>query len=521
MNTSPYDYTFNGNDYECIIRITNGVNDIYLKPEAWDDLFLEEDIFNWPMKGSIVIKSPYDTFERASQEAMVLTGADETKLIYKFRNDGRDTIFISIYPRDTNPLNLNIGDFPENLWRLELEGVIYDVEDLDHANITNKQKKLYFWDKTYQMMLEKNIEFTTANTGKNKGKTGLHKLNNIDRALRSGEAVGELLKSDPDFVKHTELVGDEKFWDMGDDQNVTFYTSPANNRFIDDLEYLLDGHTSSESRDFQPCIFKLERADVKMKPKQFSLLSIEEYFKRAGVASPGEYQTEHYFIEEPSQTSALQEMVLKKAPMNMGTATTVDVKGEDYSKVSNYQLVDLSGADYASSFHNRFISSFNAKDGQFNIEIKQHKTEKFKEFFTKSIKPNILTREADDRLPLTRYITEGYNSRYYYAEDETAFGRIPAGRNKLLKYYLFSNLGITFSLRGMTIRQPGRFFGLSKRTQNDKEFDHKLEGQYFVTNVVHHFSNAERNYSTQLVGVKTHTFQNQNPFEPDDVILIS
>lgn len=520
-NSSPYDYTFNGNDYECIIRITNGVNDIYLKPEAWDNLYIEEDIFDWPMRGSIIIKSPYDTFERTSKEAMVLTGADEKKLIYKFRNDGRDTIYISIYPRDTNPLNLNVGDFPENLWRLELEGVIYDTEDLDHSNITNKIKKLYFWDKTFQMMLEKNVEYSTATVGTNKGKAGLHKLNNVDRALKTGEAIGELLKNDTDFAKHSENYGNPDLWDMGDDENLIFYTSPTNSKFIDDLNYLYDAHTSDISRKYQPCILKLERAEEKMKSKQFSLLSIESYFKKAGVGSPGEYQTEHYFLEEPSQTPALQELVIKKAPLSSETATKTDVKAEDYSKIFNYQLVDFSGSEYASSLHNRFISSFNPKDGQFNIEIKNHKSEKFKEFYLENIKPNVLTRETEDRLPLTRYITEGYNSKYYYSEDETELGRICVGRNKLLKYYLFSNLGITFSLRGMTIRQPGRFFGLSKRTLNDKDYDHKLEGQYFVTNVVHYFSNSERNYSTQMVGIKTHTFQNQNPLQPDDVMLIS
>jgi len=91
MNSSgPYDYTFNGSDYECKIRITNGEHDIYLKSEAWDDLYIEEDLFTWWNKGSIIVKSPYDSFERASPEAMLITGADDKELRYKFRNDGRD-----------------------------------------------------------------------------------------------------------------------------------------------------------------------------------------------------------------------------------------------------------------------------------------------------------------------------------------------------------------------------------------------------------------------------------------------
>ena len=170
-NSGKYDYTFNGNDFECIIRITNGVNNIFLNSEAWDELYIEEDLFTWWNKGSITLKTPYDSFERASPEAKLLTGGDDNNLVYKFRNDGRDTIFISIVPKKANPLGEDIGDFKDQLWRIELEAVIYDVEDLSHRNVTDKSKKLYFWEKTYQLMREKNIEFTTATTGKNKTKT--------------------------------------------------------------------------------------------------------------------------------------------------------------------------------------------------------------------------------------------------------------------------------------------------------------------------------------------------------------
>ena len=57
-------------------------------------------------------------------------------------------------------------------------------------------------------------------------------------------------------------------------------------------------------------------------------------------------------------------------------------------------------------------------------------------------------------------------------------------------------------------------------TKNDKEFDHKLEGQYFIVNVIHHFSNDTRNYSNQMIGVKTHVYDEKNKLPEDDVIII-
>lgn len=512
------DYSFNGNDYDFTIRITNGKNNILLKPEAWGDLYIEENIFDWPIRGSIVIKSPYDTFERRSDEALAF--GPEEELIYKFRNDGRDTIFISIFPKDNIPGSVGGGvSFQEKLWRLELEATIYDVKDLDHTNITNKQKKLYFWDKTYQMMLEKNIEFTTAIVGENKGKQNIHKLNNEERSLKTGEALGELLKGDEEFSKHAKLVDDEEFWNKGSDKNKVFYTSLTNYTFNDDMNYILMHHTTDEDMQYQPCIFRMERAEAGMTPRQFSLIPIKKYFEKAGNGAPGEYQLDHYFLEESTE-GAKEFPPIPKAPIAEGSISTeIDVKGEDYSKVANFTLVDFSGADYSRSLLNRFIASYNTKEGQFNIEIKEHKTEKFKEFYDKNIKPHVMT-SGDERLPLTKYITESYNSKHFYSEKPMEFSRIVDGRNKLLKYYMFTNLGISFSTRGMTIRQPGRFFGFSKRDKNDKDYDDLLEGQYFTTDVIHHFDNQTRTYSTQIVGIKVHRFKDTKKLSPDDVILI-
>lgn len=312
-DTDPYAYSFNNTDYECIIRLYNGTNDIYLKPEAWDNLYIEEDIFDWKLKGSIEIKSPHNSLEKESEEALKFLG-DKKKLVYKFRNDGRDTLFISLIPKKNGPVaELIKDDFIDELWRIELEAVIYDVEDYSHTNISNKIKKLYFHEKTYQLMCEKNVEFTTANVGENKDKTDIHKLNNEERSLKTGEALGELLINDEDFSKHSNLYADGEDWNMGDDKNKILYTSPTNCRFIDDLEYILNRHTSDESEKYQPCIFKFERAKNKGEPKQFSLKSIKKYFEKAGSGSPGEYMIENFFLEEYSE-DAKNNIVIPKVP---------------------------------------------------------------------------------------------------------------------------------------------------------------------------------------------------------------
>lgn len=512
-------YTYNTTDYEMSVVLWNGVHRVALKPEGWENLIIEEDIFDWKVKGSIEINASYENFERESENAIEIFD-DKTKMIYKFRNDGRDTLYIYIRPKNTGPLPAS-GDFEHKFWGIELEAVIYDVKDFQSQNITNKVKQLFFWDKTYQMMMEKNIEFTTATVGANKGNTQIHKLNNEKRSLPTGEAIGELLKNDEDFMKHSKLVGDAKEWNLGDKKNKVLYTSPTNYSFLDDLDYLLLQHTSTESEKFQPCIFRFERSAAKGEPKQFSFKSIKNYFEKAGKSAPGDYQVEHLIFEEYNMDHGNSVPIIKVPQQNtVSSDYNKNVSAEDYSVIKHYKIVDLSGLDNATRLYNRFITSHNYKKGQFNIEIKEHKSEKYKEFFKDNIVPNILTESTEERLPLTKYIKDGHNSRYHFSTALTEESRIADGRNKLINFYLFSNIGIAFSLRGMTIRQPGRFFGLARNTKNDREYDHKLEGQYFATNVTHHFSNKNRSYYNQVVAVKVHTFREETKLPEDDNILI-
>ena len=515
------DYNFNGQDFEFTVRLFNGKHDIYLKPEAWDNLIFEEDIFQWFTTGSITIKSPFDTFERASDDAMSQLAEDKS-LVYKFRNDGRDTIYITIMPKKNGDVASEITEeFEEKQWRIELDCVIYDVEDLNHGNYSNKMKKLYFWEKTYQMMREKNIEFSTALVGTNKDKSGIEFLSNDERGLPTGEALGELLYNDEDFQKHAENYKAEKDWNKGDPENKFFYTSPTNYRFIDDLNTLKDAHTTEKDLEYQPCIFKLERPEEKGKPRQFSLLSIKDYFIKAGKSedSPGEYQIEHLFLEEYEEGNSVP-IAVKKAPLSNDSSLSKDVKADNYSKLKSFQLVDFSGMDSSNYLQNTFVASCNHEKGQFNFEIKEHKSEKYKDFAKTNIYSNVISNEKEDRIPSTKYITNGYNSKYVFSNRQNEFARLADGRNKMLQHYLFNNLGMAFTRQGMTIRQPGRFFGVSKESQNDKEYDDKLEGQYFILNVVHHFSTSNRNYNTSITSVKVHTYEEKTKFETDDLILI-
>jgi hypothetical protein len=519
---SDTEYSFNAQDYDVTIRLYNGINDVVLTNTAWDDLVLEDNIFNYFIKGSIIINTPYDSLERDSPESLLLTNTTKESIVYKFRNDGRDTLYISIKPKNKELASLGNAsiDLSDSKWLIELETIIYDVKDMAHGNPTDKKKVLYFWEKTYQMMLERDTEFSTANTGENANRPNQDQASDLDRSQTTGGALASLLNQHEEFRKHAQLTTNPEFWNSGHSDNLLFYTSPVNSKFIDDLDYLYSIHTADESFNSQPCLLKLERAANKGEPKQFSLLPFKTYFEKAGksVSAPGEYQLEHYFIQENTFSNDDKMPNIRKAPLEKGAVK--EIKAEDFTTIKQYQIVDLAGGDYAKNLPNRRIASYNHSAGQFNIEAGEHKAEEWKKFYKESVAPSILTQTTVDRLPLTPYIEKGFNTQVDFSMLPNNIGRLAVGRNKMINYFLFSNLGISFSTKGLTFRQSGRFFGLSKLTLNDKEFDDKLEGQYFVTEVIHHFSNTERSYYTQMVGVKTHVYKEATPFVGDDLILL-
>jgi len=515
---SDFPYNFNRTDYIFSIKLLNGTHEVELKPGVWDYLTLHEDIFRWWTVGSIEINSSNESLERGSDYFGVV-GIDEKQVNYKFRNDGRDTIFIKIRPKDEN-LSISDASFDEKRWHIELDCVIYQVEDLAHSSLGDKRKKLFFHEKTYQLMLEKNTTFSTSTVGENAKKEKIYKLTNEERSLPSGEAIKELLKNDPDFSKHAENTDNTELWDLGSKDNKIFYNSPSNYKFIDDLYYLLENHISSEENNYMPCLLKFER-NGENKPKQFSLISFKKLFEKAGKSVPGEYQLEHIFLEENSENHNKDQILIKKAPLNKDSSVNGELKATHFTDAPRYQLIDMSGMDYSTKLFNRNVVAYNSKDGQWNIEMEENKAEKFKDFFKNAISQNVMTNLKEDRLPITRFLKDGYNTEDVYSIHPSDKLRLADGRNAIIKNYLFQNLAISLDLRGLTQRQPGRFFGLSKSTENTQEHDNKLEGQYLTVNVIHLFSTSSHSYSNKIIGIKTHTYQEKFALVDDDVITTS
>ena len=150
------EYSLNGQLHEIQIFITNGSQIYSVAPTAIVELSIEETIANWITQGTLTLYNANEILEQDS---------------YIFRNDGEDLLRVRIIPRDLSIAGLPSGNINTNrqLWEINNLFSIYKIEDVTPQTGGNtdskkykKFKKLYFWDLRYQIMLTKNVEYSTA-----------------------------------------------------------------------------------------------------------------------------------------------------------------------------------------------------------------------------------------------------------------------------------------------------------------------------------------------------------------------
>jgi len=506
------DYIFNNQGFDIEIILYNGKNKLSLTKNAFRELTFIEDLFDWPTKGYIVLDNQYEFFRRLPD----LATGENPNAFYKFLGNGKDLIKIMIHPkkledRIAGEANFDLP-FAFDKWGIEFEAIIYDVEDLDSDSINSKLIKLFFAEKPYFDMLNRNVEFsTTEKATEGKSIEEIIQMTNTERALKTGDCIYEFLKKN-ELEKFLQNYGTEK-WSEGDEKNKIFYTSPSSQKAIQDLSYLLSLHTADEAHKFEPCFFKYERALMRGEPKQFSLMPISEYFKKAGKDSPGEYATDHFFIQNVAQTEQTA-IEISKAPES-GFNFNNDVKAIEFSDIKTYKFLENQATTNIDLFANIFNISFNNIDGQFNFEKIENTAEEVRTFIKDNYIKELKTSGNNDaRITLNKEIKDGTNSKIQYTNIKTREGRYAVGRNRLILNQLFNSIGISFPAKGMTIRQPARFFSVSKKGEiNDKDFDHRIEGQYLATNIQHTFKTDESNYYNKITGVKCHVWMDAWPLD--------
>lgn len=453
-------------------------------------LCVEDDLLSWPLRGYVVIDSRMEAFERAQ----------DFDLFYFLRSDSRDEIRIEIQPI------VEKGNLPDRIWKIELEGAIYDVEDLEHPDMTIKAKKLYFWDKKFQQLLEKNIQWSTANgkrfttyTGNQPCPRPIAHATDVERSMYTGEAIASLLS----HAGYEQFIDLEK-WNWG--KSKILFTAKADWTIWECIQYILTQQISDDGK-CDICILEWNRAS-----KKWNLTPVWRLFENAGTTEPKELQIEHMFFEETIAQNPTP-VVAPKAPMNMETSYEKDIKADEFNKIRNYRFSQTSGLDNSKAFLTRPIYSHWHKKKQFDVDAKENEIKNVKEkFFKKNYVEYVLSQDKYPVMTMNqtkkqqKSIDPQFSPISTLEPQNDRFIRSLEGRGKILYAGIFLNQNLVIRMTGSTHRLAGTFIGVDRiKTSSDTIYDYQLCGQYLVTSVKHIIQ--QQKFVNDITMVKVHAYQ--------------
>jgi|GEM_PF-5933748 len=482
---------FGGQMFEIFVTLDNHSSKPYPLPNAHIlEMVIEENLMDWPYRGYIIYSNKNEGIERNINNDA-----------WFYRMDARDEINIKVKVVDPK----NKVNFPREVWEMDLDFIVYDMEDILVPNITNKMKKIYFWDKRYQMMMDKKLYWSTATAQKLKNAAY---LTDMERAMLTGDAIEKLLT---DAAGYENSI-DKENWDRG--SNKIFYTSPMHNSIVDDLNELLSGHLSETKDDM--AIFKYSnRVD-----KQWQLVPIHKLFDAAGKSAdaPGNLQIEHLFFEN-IENDSVGDTSPYRAPYKEDLSYTVDIKSAEYNKIATYEYVDMAGVDNTNTLVSKPVYSYSLKNGNFLMDYEANEIESVRNDFKTLYTNNVLgDGEAFPMFTLNQTKTNQINTQPEFTFSKVSYAdtkqnRLVLGKGKILYAGLMLNAFIKFRLLGSTHRTVGKFVGIDRKTTDVKyKFDNKICGQWLVTNVKHIWNHNR--YVNDVCAVKVHMY-NDNGVKED------
>lgn len=502
---------YNNQKYEIDIIFSNGQgNTVRLNLASLVSLEIEEDSREWYKKAVLTINNPRNVFEYRRSPSTPGTQ------YYKFRNDGRDFVYIEIKPVADSTVKFSSVEVDYEVWGMRYLFVVYDKKEILTGNTLNqKQLRLYLWEYEYQLMAETNLDWSTNLVLSNKIIPS--QATDEERKVNTGLAIKSLI--------NTALNGQftpkySQDWDIGSSK--IFYSSFANNNAAEDLNYLLKKHVSSQSGadgGLDPCLLNRTRYN-----QIWSLRSFTNIFSKAisknslSVATAGELQREILTLiaqgsEAENNTEAL--FSLPVSPFNSSTYKNTNYKDPVRSMISNIHFVDMSSLDNMREIVSTPCYSNNTKDKLFELDFSNNDIEKIKKYISDNYSQKLkIFSNPDTLITLNKSKTQArsINVSYSYAPDKIA--RLADSRNYVLYSALFLNTALNFTVPGSPIRQATSFISMEEgRPDNRDEFKNKLLGQWFVYKVIHTFT--ENDYTNNITAVRVHA--NDNIGIKDDI----
>lgn len=493
---------------------------VKIRKGSIQELVLVDDILEWFHHGHMIFNNPDDVLERAvlqhKEDTPPSNDTDDNITPYRFRGDCRDFLYVFIEPEVIPSTEDNVPEEMDNdVYTMEFVFCVHTIEDvsLDNDRI-NKMTKITFHDYRMQMLLEKNLYYST---GKNMFRGGdtttkqqaVTQQSNDQRAKPTGEIVQDLLTSalfPVDTVKKFS-----RHWEFGG--NNLFYTSPSEYKAYDDLKYVLDRHASAGSNE--PCILKVQR-----KTERWELLPVSEYFARSQTkGNPGVYQSEFFVISDDGGVSDVEIPPPSKTISKLFNPM-LNYHYPDLSVIDNFVFSEINGYDCQHVLNSIITHRYSEADKKFSVDVSTGNIDNIHATF-QGLFVNKTFGDANQNAGYTNWLTDSTRSsnlnidvKFSWTSDKDM--SLTVGRNKkLLSAFLLGN-AIQFEVKGMTSRRSGLWIAVDRNNSyTDNDYDKKVLGQYFVTRVVHNIT--PEGYTNNIIGVKPYLYDDPG-FNTDDVL---
>ena len=459
-----------------------------LRTEGIEALHIEDSMGRYYASGYIVVKNDHDLLEMPGQ------GGKN----YLFRGDSRDALRVSITPKINVKNSSQANEKTKTMYALNYDFIIYNIEEIETDNPSQKFKKLYFWDLYHQILTEKNINFSTAKLGKD-AFSNSKELGSVS----TGVAIQEVLKQTFPISDGFKLAFG-KFDAGGTD---IFFSSPTGYKAEDCLEYLLSKHVSTAANNFDSCLLSIDRY-----PKTWSLISIKEYFDNAYKAASnagGPLFLEKMLLGgvKGSNPNVLN-TIISRSP-------AISVYFTNAGTINNFSFVPPPGNLTQTRINTHNVHSYSYSSKDFVVDTESNSFASIKRVYDSNYVKGMLGQRGTPRSNLigNTYRNSTQNiTNVYSTSQENKQQRLGVGRNEALYNAIMLNNSISFKVPGATYRQTGKFISIDRTdSTSDSTFDDKLLGIYMIVKVNHIFSG--NSYYNEIVAVKTYNYKDLNQTE--------
>jgi len=483
-----------------------------------DSLLIHETLQYWPTTAEIVINTDFELFNRGITTKIFPSPDNSQKVSMKApyidRPDGRNRVSIRIYPINVD--NPDESNYPKDKWEMSYDFVVVDIQDMDTQNAQRKKRKYVLVDERYQILNERNIEWSTAIFKAKELNQRPYQLTDEAASMNPNLLLKEIIKltgtnlkgSTSDTIKVGYLEGgsildptidfaniDEENWDVGNDSNKLKANTIADSYAIDDVNYIL-AHCVS-SNDY-PVLLDFGRSS---EDKSWKLISLEDIFKTSN-----DEQVERLFIEDSLGGDDGSTPHVARALDNEST-NTKNFTSIVASRINKYKFSPMVGAD-DSKIINNVLHWYDHSLGEFVIKMKDNSAVSVLETMKKMANAGLYSFQNGNGAQIVSVVNQTKAQGYMTKNSLSVSNRFispVATRNKMLLDLLFLNQSISFQSLGLTIRAPGRFIFIDRIASGDSNpFDDRFLGQWLVTGVKHYFS--AKTYITEVVATKVDSF---------------